>query len=317
MRGTRYRLGGGTCLALLGLALLALGCWIGWSAVAQYWSRPPPARDVAVYIGVFVLVFFAAAQVGAGLGVIAGGVNLAREGARRASYPDQPWMWRADWAAGLIKHSLGRAAVLAWLAVVGWHAVLWGALLPLVPLGTWLETGAYWGLACVALSSLLGVGLLAWATLATWRWWRSRESVFEMASVPGRIGGELDGAVRAQVAAKGERVFRVRLVCEQSPGLGGTRQALWQPEYTVGGDEVAISAQYSAIPVRFEIPASCRPSSLAVRNPIVWRVEVATTGAGAGYRAEFLVPVFRANGAEQPGAGAEADTAAPQGDADA
>lgn len=294
-RRGRLRLAGGIALILVGLALTLFGAWTGHTTIRQFQLRPPPARDVAHYTGVFLLFFFAAAQVGAGLGLFGAGAALSREGARRAMYPDQPWMWRADWAAGQITYSLGRTVLIAWVAALMWNTVLWLALRPHVPLETWIENRVYVGLATVALAATLGVGLIAWAALDTWRWWRSRVSVFEMTSVPGRIGGHLDGAVRAQVALGERQAFRVRLVCEQSPGLGGTRQALWQPEYVVEGDTVAISSQYSAIPVRFEIPESCRPSTATLRNPIVWRVEVATTGPGPRYQADFRVPVFRAD----------------------
>lgn len=286
------RLAGGAALLLTGFGLLLFGGWTAQQAIMGYRARPPAVHDVPNHVTVFLLFFFGAVQVGAGLGVAIAGARLVQEARRRAAHAAEPWLWRADWAAGRITHSLGPAAIAAWAAAVGWNAALWGAMMPVVPVRAWIEQDVYGGLACVGAAILLGVGILGWAVRDIYRWWRSRQSVFEMTSVPGSIGGELTGSVRARVTPSSEEAFRVRLVCEQNPGLGGTRDALWQPEYMVGGQEVALSALYAAVPVRFEIPQACRPSSFRLRNAIEWRLEVVSTSGGGHYRASFRVPVF-------------------------
>lgn len=309
-QGVPWRLLGGITLAVLGHGLAMFGFRTGVDAIQHFHDHPPPARDVGDFVAIFLLCAFAAAQFGAGAGLIMGGVRTAREAWRRRRHPSEPWLWRRDWAAGVIKYSRGRTVPVWWGAAAVWNAVLWLSLMPQVPVQEWIEREATGGLACVALFAIFGVVLVLGAALATVRWWRFRESVFEMVAVPGRIGGQLDGTVRARVTLAADQTFHVRLACEQSPGLGGTRDLLWQPEYTVAGDGVAISALYSAIPVRFEIPASCRPSTSTLRNPFVWRLLVAA-GGGSAYRAEFEVPVFSTIGGNASAVAAEDDIAVP------
>jgi hypothetical protein len=36
----------------------------------------------------------------------------------RQQYPDEPWMWRRDWAAGRVRAGDGPKAAMAWVGVV-------------------------------------------------------------------------------------------------------------------------------------------------------------------------------------------------------
>ncbi len=94
----RANLGHGCLIAFL-LPFCAVGVVTGVLAV----QRALQGRwGEAGFLGIFAIVFG-----GVGFGLIAAsfyGRRLARElEQRKADFPDQPWMWRPDWATGTIR----------------------------------------------------------------------------------------------------------------------------------------------------------------------------------------------------------------------
>lgn len=244
-------------------------------------------RDIGLSgVGVALI----AACVGVGLFVVA----LAwrrwerRCAVRAAAHPDEPWLWRADWASARVVCS--RAGVLfpVGFAVV-WNLVSW-------PFGWAAWRGEipvlFWAFPVV------GLALAVWALVAVLRWWKYGRSVFEMASVPGVIGGSLAGVVRTSVKIVPERGFRLRLSCIRTIQSGGrnsssSRSIVWQDEQLIGR-ELLPAAEQSAIPVLFTIPFDCAPcDDRNWENMVHWELEVSAATPGMDYKATFSVPVFK------------------------
>ena len=145
----------------------------------------------------------------------------------------------------------------------------------------------------------IGILALSYATYAALRRRRFGESVFEMASVPGVVGGPLSGIVRIPALVQPESGFRLRLLCmsqaRDHDGKQKHERVLWQDEHFVakamGGD----GADEVAVPVLMAIPFGTRPTTSAGDDSlrIRWLLEISAELPGVNYKTEFEVPVFK------------------------
>jgi hypothetical protein len=244
---------------------------------------------------IFALVFG-----GVGFGLMLGGVAARRQervrAALAAAHPDSPWMWKADWAAGRIVAST-KTAMWATLAfAVFWNLVsapLW-FFLP----GEIVQKRNFLALVFM-LFPALGLVLVACAAYCVLRWWKYGESVFQMAEVPGHIGGQLAGVVRTSAKVRPEAGFHLSLRCVRrittgsGKGRSTTEKVLWEDQQTVMHELLEDEPDVSAIPVVFPVPGDCQPSDDSDPNDqIVWRLKASAKVPGIDYSATFEVPVF-------------------------
>ncbi|MDH3718076.1 MAG: DUF3592 domain-containing protein [Planctomycetota bacterium] len=158
-------------------------------------------------------------------------VKLERkENALVARHADQPWMWKPDWSAGQIKSSTKTAMFVALAFATFWNLIS-APVVFFVP-GE-VRQGNH--LALLALIfPLVGAGLMIWALRSVLQWLKYRDSVFQMASVPGVIGGQLAGVVRTRRNLNPPDGFRVTLSCinRVTTGSGKNRstseRVVWQ-----------------------------------------------------------------------------------------
>jgi hypothetical protein len=252
-------------------------------------------RDLRPGMVVFKLVF-AVTFGGVGFGLLIGSVigyrsEQRKEVAKKAA-PDQPWTWRDDWAAGRIRSSEGGLLLVATLFAVIWNGVTWPAgfaVLDDVRRGagppSWL----------VAAFPLVGVLIAAWATylwMQRLRWGRSE---FEMAAVPGVLGGPLAGVIHAPRGLAPLEGFTLRLACtrtitEESGGDSTTRSDVeWERETTILRDFANDEDGRTLVPVKFIVPYGLPPSA----DDVTWTLEAKAEVFGIDYAARFEVPVFR------------------------
>jgi hypothetical protein len=180
---------------------------------------------------------FAVAFGSTGLGLMTGAL-AARRRLQPASAleesENEPWLVRADWASGHILPSGGAAAAVPVLAVVAlyWNIASLPLLLKLPGILSTADTAWSWStLAFPAVG-----GLLIFALAHQWlRRQKFGESVLELASTPGVVGGQLAGAVRIAKIVRPESGFRVKLSCVERIRHGDdTREdVLWQDERLV------------------------------------------------------------------------------------
>lgn len=244
---------------------------------------------------------------GFGFGLLAllliGRRGRRRELALAQAHPDEPWLWKKEWASGRIRSSSG-SLVGPLVFAAFWNVFCLTACLafvfnrpPATPRGHQDEQLFWWFI--IPFGSI-GLALIGWAAVSVARWWKYRRSLFEMASVPGVVGGQLAGVIRVPVKIQTGGVFRLRLNCINCVTSRGSnndaikRNLLWQDELVVSHDLLEGDASHSAIPVMFQIPYECRQSDESdADNMVLWNLEATAKTPGVDFAATFEVPVFK------------------------
>ena len=245
---------------------------------------------------IFVLMFGSV-----GFGLLFGGLAAVKksraEAALAAAHPEARWMWKADWAAGQIVSSQKNAMRATLLFAVFWIVVT-APLLLVLPgeILTKHNRVALLGLTFPA----IGLLLAGWAVYAVLRWRKFGQSIFQMASVPGVVGGQLAGVIRTSAKIRPEDGFHLLLRCVRrvTTGAGKSRHTTetvaWEDERIAMHELLDDLAEQSAIPVAFDIPYDCQPSDERnADDQIVWRLTAAAEVPGIDYTATFEVPIFK------------------------
>jgi hypothetical protein len=240
---------------------------------------------------------FAATFGSAGLGLLTGALAARRrlQPAASQAAEDKPWLVRADWASGRILPSGGAAAAVPVLAVVAlyWNIASLPLLWKLPEILRTTETAWVWStLAFPAVGGLLMVAFVH-------QWIRRQkfgESVLELASTPGVVGGQLAGVVRIAKIARPATGFQLKLSCVERVRQGeDTREdVLWQDERIIMEPMRDRGGEGAAVPVLFAIPFESQETSQPKSNrDIEWRLELSGKMPGVDYKSRFDVPVFK------------------------
>ncbi len=236
-----------------------------------------------------------------GFGTLIGGLATYRKERARAAltaaHPENPWMWRADWAAGRIVASTKATMLSALVLAAFWNLVsvpLW-----LVLPGEIIRKGNYWAM-LGALFPAIGLLLVLWAVYSILRWMKYGQSEFQMADVPAVVGGQLAGVVRTSAKVRPDDGYHLVLRCVRriTTGTGKQRntaeKVLWEFKQIVMHELLEDEPELSAIPVVFSIPHDCWPSNDQNRDDqTIWRLIASAKVPGIDYSATFEVPVFR------------------------
>ena len=205
----------------------------------------------------------------------------------KQAHPDEPWLWRPDWAAGEIHSSARPGAIAVCALALFWNAIALPSAVPMLLSHHLRQEPKF---AWLALFPIVGFGLVAWAIHLLLRWNAYGDSRFEMKSVPGKIGGTLDGSIHVARGIEPMRRVALKLVCinHSSSGNNSSDKPLWSDESEVaaGGD--------GSIPVAFLIPPECRPTDdTNFRDRIFWQLNVRSPGGIVNYKSSFEVPIFQ------------------------
>ncbi len=223
-----------------------------------------------------------------GLAIIFGVIALTRATAAsfqlRKRYPDQPWMWREDWAANTIAD---QGTLL--LATLWFFAVIWNLIsLPLVFAMPWREVRNQPVVIVIFLFPAIGVLLLFAVLFKSAQRMKYGASTCHIDSLPIVPGRTFHGELTTRVRDLPERGFDLKLTCTRRTGSGkSTNQTIvWQETQTVltatpGFDGARVS-------FTFGIPSSAEVSDGAIS----WRLEVAAEVPGIDYSAAFDLPVY-------------------------
>ena len=118
------------------------------------------------------------------------------------AHPNEPWLWKKNWASGKIVFS-DKLAVITVLV----FALLWNLMSSSLFFTPMLKEIFVKGNR-VALVGLIfpavGLLLICCVILLAFRWRKYGRSTFEMASVPGVIGGQLAGVIRTALKIRPE-----------------------------------------------------------------------------------------------------------------
>ena len=252
-------------------------------------------RDIRYGLVGFYLLFVVLFG-GVGFGMVAAGLYGSRKAKRHeeleALHPDEPWLHNEDWHEGRIRSSTKAAFVTSAVFAGVWNLIS----MPVVVFAHEQIFDPDNRIALVALLfPVIGIGLVIWAARSLIRWRKFGESIFEMRTVPGVIGGPLDGTIRTSVDIRPQAGFEVMLssVHRYRSGSGKNRSThenvLWQKSY-----RVALDRSSAGIPVAFHVPYDCEPTDDADSdNQRIWKLEVKAEVEGVDYHVQFEVPVFR------------------------
>ena len=214
--------------------------------------------------------------------------------AQRIAHPNEPWLWREDWANRHIHSTHGLLAILVTtMAVI--FLLFSIPLLIKAPdiarkegLGIWLAAGLFPLAAC---------GLLYWAMICIFRWVRFKKISFELTNCPGVVGGYLEGIIHVGRPIDPTAGFVLRLSCMQRyrSGRSNKTSTIWQEEVDILSAQTTRGIFGTKIPVRMTIPFEAESTSEdPSRLPnIQWRLEVLASLSGADLHAFFEVPVFK------------------------
>ena len=172
----------------------------------------------------------------------------------------------------------------------------------------------------VLLFPLIGLFLAATAVYQLARWCKYGTSVFELAEVPGVIGGNLGGLILTKVNIRPEDGFTLTLrnIHEWTSGSGKNRtthrETLWESEQVLNQEALPEDFTRSALPVLFFIPYTCKPTErLGSGSQHYWELTATAKTPGLDYKATFRVPVFITPESDPDARPPKADEAAPGG----
>src|ERR1051325_2244864 len=104
------------CLIVFGLPFAAMGLLSVYAGIRD--SAKPNAHVAVIVGGVFTVV---------GIGIMAGGWYaskfVAKTDAVKVNHPNKPWMWREEWASGVITDSNKAGTIVFWIFALLWNAV--------------------------------------------------------------------------------------------------------------------------------------------------------------------------------------------------
>ncbi len=242
---------------------------------------------------------FACVFSAAGLGLMAGGVAAARAATRKrqaqADYPGQPWMWRADWAAGVMR--LGGVGTMAslWVLCAFWNGISFPALYFVL-----MDVAARRGNAAVllvAIFPLIGMAILWGAVYSTLRYFKYRRSELRLGLVPAPVGGSLQGelVLRGQVRDIGEVTLQLR--CAEMIGSGSKgdprrENVVWKTEQAAAAQPGFNDSSERTVRVDIAIPAGARPCEADGGDAIRWYLKATAVVPGVDLKLEYPVPVF-------------------------
>jgi hypothetical protein len=247
-----------------------------------------------VLLAIFGLMFFA---IGAGplLFLRSAKKRAEHEAQAQAAHPDQPWMWREDWAVGHISSSNKLVMGFAWGFAIVWNLISTPLLFAFRN-----RPEKDYVILIALLFPAIGVLLLIRAIRRSLEFRKFGMSSFVMSSVPGVVGGKLQGSIYAAFDPRSERNAKLKLTCihRTVTGSGDDRSVneriQWQEERDLGPADITPGPTGCIIPVSFHIPGDVAQTDIRnMDNAIQWKLDVRADVPGLDYNAQFDVPVFR------------------------
>ena len=216
----------------------------------------------------------------------------------RAQHPNEPWLWRDDWAQRAVRDSSEIGGWCLW-----GFAVLWN----LFSLPIWFLVRWQWPMdtrsLLMAAFPVAGMLLLLMAAYQSLRRRKFGVSVCRIERLPIPLGATMRGEIDVRLRELPPAGFALRLACvRRTVTSSGKNRSVretvnWQDEQTVMHG--AMPAPHGLrLPFRFDIPWECDPADPTdPSDEVVWRLHVSAEVPGIDYQAFFELPVFRTEGA--------------------
>ncbi|MGZ7080448.1 MAG: hypothetical protein ACXVJT_13625 [Thermoanaerobaculia bacterium] len=285
--GSRFTFG---CTILF--ALFALG---GLIALVQGIRQYPTKHDAAIAPIVVGRVFTFMGLL-LTVGTWYGAKTNATTDALKLQHPDKPWMWREDWASGVIKDINKGRAIALWVFVVVWNAFSFPVALRMRPQMRTDDLPSY----AILLFPLIGVILLITAVYQTLRLMKFGTSTCRLERVPIAPGGTFRGNIELNIDAAPEKDYRLRLASIRAVTTGrgknrSTREkVLWEHELVVSSSAAMRGPSGTRIPFQFAIPRDAQVTDDSNSlDRYLWRMFASAEFPGVDYSAQFEIPVYR------------------------
>lgn len=238
---------------------------------------------------------------GVGFGLIYaalyGGRYAQRQQRLQAEHPAEPWLWRTDWAQGRANSKTRTSMLSGWVFAIFWNAISMPIAFLVVPTAA-RQRGpiAYLGLIFPA----VGVLLLIYAIRRTIAFFEFGNTYFEMSSVPGVVGRELNGQIQARFPHSPDHGVHLRLSCVHRVTTGSgnsqstTENIMWRDEADLASGQLCPGPNGTTIAVHFGIPLDAQATEKrSAGDEFVWVLEALADVPGVDYHDIFEVPVFR------------------------
>jgi len=283
--------GNAGCLLLAGALFALMGVAFGLSALLGAKGYEDPSQKM---IGAGVA--FAIACIGAGL--IASGVSVNKAIKRTrdmtARAPGKPWLWRDDWAQGFTKPDWQSEAAtrgIAGVVVVLISGVSMAGAIIHPP-----RHLSYLDLVVLALP-LGGLVLIGQSILIWLRQRKFRQIRLIFSSLPGVIGGRLQGRMESALSFPAGSGVHMTLSCVRSVvSNSGSSHSRWESVVWQAKRAVVpyAGSPASDVPVDFTIPYNTPETDGSnPNNEVFWRLTASAALPGLDFRARFRVPVFK------------------------
>jgi hypothetical protein len=264
----------------------------------------PIATVAAVTLALDVLAFFIIR------GIIRKWKRLSSPEVKGAMTPDdivgKPWLQRADWKRGRISSfNYGNPWHTAVLIVPSLFILLVGVFGLLASDETEKSdkaaSGHYTGfrppdkstsavvIVVGGVPFILGLFLLRSCL-------KYGKSVLELKTIPGVIGGPLQGVVYASGKIRPERGFEVWLRCIHAMRRRKRKiseRVLHEQKIIIRGDLASTERGRVAIPFQFAIPYDAPATTFDLADRILWRLSVEAKTPGVDYSVDFEAPILK------------------------
>lgn len=221
-----------------------------------------------------------------------------REKEMKRLHPEEPWFWQSKWADGKMTSSnkaifLFQLTMSAGFSLVGWIGLI--VCWPDIIKGDYVKLLS-------AIAPLIGLIIGYYALCSLIRYRKFGESTFQMACMPGIVGGELAGVIhtKASQVPAGGFVLKLQSIKSITTGSGKNRstrhEVLWEDTRNVSIDLGADTEDGKVVlPVSFAIPFECEScSEKQTKTPkLYWQLSADAEFPGADFHCKFDVPVFK------------------------
>jgi hypothetical protein len=212
----------------------------------------------------------------------------------RAQHPNEPWLWRRDWAEHAVRESVDIGGWCLWGFAIVWNLFC-------VPL--WFLVRWEWPMDAktilMAAFPISGVLLFLFVLYRALRRYKYGVSLCRIDRSPIPLGSTLRGELEVRLhepppAGFTLRLANVRRTVQRSGKERSVHESiLWQDEQTITHG-VMLSQNGLRVPVRFDLPWDCEPCDLSNPNDtVLWRLHASAEVPGIDYEAAFELPVFR------------------------
>ncbi len=268
-----------------------VSCWVDPSDPSKSVLYPGLRWEMVGFHLLFVILFG-----GVGFGLIAAGAfgskTLKADDALRESHPGEPWLHHQEWASGRITSS---TKAKMWTSV-GFASFWLLVSSPTVFIVYQALKGEEEPVALIAaVFPIAGIALGYWAVTNVARYRKFGESVLELHTIPGVIGGPVSGTVKTRAFEHVQGTFDATLSCvrrrrtSRGKNRSTSENVIWQRRRRFAYDRAR-----GGLYVSFHVPYDAEPSDEEdPNNRLTWKLSVDGKAKGVDYHSEFELPVFK------------------------